>query len=252
MGRSKKYVLKTSPSKIESNILVIWGPMYAGKTTEMSIKVLKLRQKHKRVMLVASNIDDRYKKSGSTSLEMHSNLGLTFAPEDVEIVTSIDEISYERISGYDVVCIDEGQFIEGDLVQWVITAAVMFDKRVIIGGLNMWHDKKPIESLAHLVSIGAQSKFLFSQCQVCGEHDIATFSPRIRRTNMHSDTKKRLIENRARLRSSGADGVPEDVENTLSKAYFDSHIKIGGKDLYAAACYGCYTKVADVPPMNCE
>ena len=81
-------------------IHLIIGPMFAGKTTEMIRIVNKYKYAKKRCLFIKHVIDDRYNKKYITT---HNKI--------TEIATTATKLMNLDVSNYDVIGIDEGQFV---------------------------------------------------------------------------------------------------------------------------------------------
>jgi len=232
--------INCAPATLGDLVTVINGPMYAGKTTELSIQMMQHRSKRRKVMVVISALDTRIKRYSCNALETHSEIGLIVQSSDIVTVRSIEEIPVEQYMPYDVVCIDEAQFIQGDVYNWVLVAALEHRKRVIVCGLNLWKDKTPVYITTMLVASGANNRFLASDCQRCHRKGVAIYSPQIG-AYISDDTRERLNIGRAELRGSNFDAIPEQIDVACDT---DAKIRPGGIETYAASCPACYEHIA--------
>ena len=151
------------------SITIIYGCMFAGKTTEL----LRYIKKSSNFIVFKPSIDTR----SSNCIKSHN--GKTYPAINF---STIDEL-YSQINDVKNIFIDEGQFVE-NLINFCLDVRLM-DKNVYVAGLNYTFDKKPFGDILKLVEIADTRVSLFAKCQ-CGKP--ASFTARTSK-----DTKKIII-----------------------------------------------------------
>ncbi|CAG9461939.1 unnamed protein product [Pedinophyceae sp. YPF-701] len=155
------------------SIQVICGPMFAGKTTELLRQVAQHEQAGRRVLLVKPAVDNRYAEG-----EVVSHDGLRRPCVAVRDLGEVwDLIDAGGVSGrYDVVAVDEAQFLRG-LPGFCVEAAERYGMRVLVAGLDGDFLRRPFGDLTQLVPLADVVTRLAASCARCGER--APFSLRV-------------------------------------------------------------------------
>lgn len=136
-----------------SNITVFAGPMKSGKTQQ-------ILNEYKR-QLIAGKTVKMFKPSIDTRSE-----GVVLSRSGIDIpATEINKISDIEKYDADVYCIDEFQFLKGN----VETIERMADKgkKFFISGLNLTAEKKPFGKMADLLCISDDVHMLSAICDNC-------------------------------------------------------------------------------------
>ena len=180
------------------SILVITGPMFSGKTTELIRHLERAIYAKKKGAIFKPSLDKRYSKS-----DVVSHNGLRYpaivVPNTIDGVLNIYEKAKEL--KLDVICIDEAQFFPIELIDMVDRLADE-EKIVIVAGLNLDFRGEPFETMKELIARADDVIHLKAVCTVCG---------------MDATRTQRLIN-----------GEP---------APYDSpRILVGGRDVYEARC----------------
>jgi hypothetical protein len=109
-------------------IELIFGPMFAGKSTELLSRVRSEQGAGRTVALVKSSVDTRYKYDQVTT---HNG--------DKMACTAVDRLmpilEDATLMGKDVIAVDEAQFFH-DLVEFVLSASEKHNKTVLVAGLD--------------------------------------------------------------------------------------------------------------------
>lgn len=179
-------------------LVVITGPMFSGKTTELIRQLERSYYAKRKAAIFKPSLDKRYSEK-----EVVSHNGLRYpaivVPNDEEGVYEIYSKVHEL--GIDVVCIDEGQFFPIQLVE-VAEKLVEEGKLVFVAGLNLDFRGEPFETIKELLARADDIIHLKAVCTVCG---------------LDATRTQRLIN-----------GEP---------APYDSpKILVGGKEVYEARC----------------
>ncbi|MEM1598298.1 MAG: thymidine kinase [Pyrobaculum sp.] len=142
-------------------LVVIAGPMFAGKTTELIRRVERQVIAGRRAIVFKPSIDVRYSKA-----KVAAHNGLKFdayvvPPDDVG-VGYVEKLGVE----YDVVAVDEAQFFPPSLADVLNRLA---DGRIVIAaGLNLDFRGEPFETMARLMAYADKVVSLTAVCKVCG------------------------------------------------------------------------------------
>lgn len=153
-------------------IHVIFGPMFAGKTTALLERIAEEEAKGKTVTLVKSSKDCRYSEDkivshDGTARQCTSVLCL----EDLRGV-----IGEEKWTNTDVIAIDEAQFIP-DLVSFCVAVADEHNKKVIVAGLDGDFKRGRFGEILDLLPLCDSVTKLTAQCGICSSRP-ALFSLR--------------------------------------------------------------------------
>jgi thymidine kinase len=175
---------------------VICGPMFSGKSEEMIRRLRRAEIAGQRVVIFKPRIDDRYDAADVVS---HAGARMRAVP-----VSTALEIS-ERAQGFDVVGIDEVQFLEPAVVACALELA---DRglRVVAAGLDQDFRRLPFGPIPELLSRAEFVDKLQAVCHRCG-------GP--------ATTTQRLV-----------DGRPAP--------YSGETVVVGAAEQYEARCRGCH------------
>ncbi len=180
------------------SLIVITGPMFSGKTTELIRHLERAMYAKKKAGVFKPSLDKRYDEK---NIVTHNGLSYPaiVVPNNIDGIVEIYKKSLEL--NLDVICIDEAQFFPIELVD-VIEKLVEEDKIVVVAGLNLDFRGEPFETMKELLARADDIVHLKAVCTVCG---------------MDATRTQRLI-----------DGKP---------APYDSpRILVGGSEVYEARC----------------
>ena len=184
---------------------VITGPMYAGKTTELLRRLNREALIRSKVIYIKHCSDTRSSGPYSTHNPFHNEKSkksnITFY--SFETLTGIDPLIEEN----DVIGVDEAQFFD-DLFVNVLKWVEMYNKHVIVAGINADCKRKSFDSILKLEPYSDTFIKLMSLCGICAEK-------KIRRPALFTH------------KYSGS----------------ESRVEIGGVDKYIPVCRSCYHKV---------
>ncbi len=180
---------------------VICGPMFSGKSEEMIRRLRRAEIAGQRVVIFKPRIDDRYDAADVVS---HAGARMRAVP-----VSSAVEIS-ERAQGFDVVGIDEVQFLEPAVVTCALELAER-GLRVVAAGLDQDFRRLPFGPMPELLSRAEFVDKLQAVCHRCG-------GP--------ATTTQRLV-----------DGRPAP--------YSGETVVVGAAEQYEARCRGCHEAGVD-------
>ncbi len=152
-------------------LIVITGPMFAGKTTRL-LKEVQKASKNRSPILFRSQIDNRY----STS-DVVSHDGFRLPAITLQGGEGCIPALKAAASKYDVIAIDEAQFWQGTKGFAETLDRISDSKTVYVATLNKDADGNPFEISKELVSLADRVCSLESKCSKCGGK--AGFSQRI-------------------------------------------------------------------------
>jgi thymidine kinase len=170
--------------------------MFSGKSEEMIRRLRRAEIAGQRVVIFKPQVDDRY---DATDVVSHAGARMRAVP-----VASVAEIE-ERAEGFDVVGIDEAQFLGAGVVA---TALGLADRgvRVVVAGLDQDFRRLPFGPMPELLTHAEFVDKLQAVCHRCG-------GP--------ATTTQRLV-----------DGLPAP--------YSGETVVVGAAEQYEARCRGCH------------
>lgn len=148
-------------------IEIVCGGMFSGKTEELIRRARRAHIAGQNIVLVKPAIDKRYSDNEIVSHNESTLPGV--------VVDAADQIVL-LTSNCDVVCIDEAQFFDDQIVEVVNTLANE-GKRVIVTGLDMDYKGKPFGPMPYLLAVAEYVTKLHAICAESGK--MAHFSQRI-------------------------------------------------------------------------
>ncbi len=146
--------------------------MFSGKTEELIRRLRRAHYARQRVVVYKPVIDDRY---GAEALVSHSEQRIP-----AQSIRCAADILAALELGYDVVGIDEIQFLEHKLSE-VAECLANSGVRVIAAGLDMDYRGSPFETVADLMARAEYVSKLHAICTRCGQN--AHRSLRLTRSN---------------------------------------------------------------------
>lgn len=158
----------------EVGLKVITGPMFSEKSGVL-IHSLNIAEAYegKKVIVFKPDSETRDGKC-----KVVSRTGLV--REAVELPECInDEVIFSTIElcrGYDVIGFDETQFFKGRIVELI--QALIFEKRVIVSGLNMDYEGIPFGRMGDIIALADEIEHLYPVCANCKKRR-AIFSQRL-------------------------------------------------------------------------
>ncbi len=148
------------------HIQLIVGCMFSGKTSELLRRARIYQIAGKSTILVKYKKDTRYSVD---SVSTHDRL------ETKAIVAETLGEVYETIKSYDVILVDEGQFVPD--IDTIAEQLANENKVVIIAALDGTFQQKPFGRIPYLIPKAEQYDKLHAVCKKC--FNIASFSFRI-------------------------------------------------------------------------
>lgn len=139
-------------------ITLILGPMFSGKSTEMLRMLNRGIIANKRCILLRSDKDTRdYIARGVLD---NTKLEIRYLKEDAEDITYLID--------YDVIGIDEIQFISSKILLKIIKLLSGSNKHIILSGLNGTSEQKSFESVSTVIPYVDNITKLNAVCTKCG------------------------------------------------------------------------------------
>ncbi|MGB9976980.1 thymidine kinase [Thermovenabulum sp.] len=139
---------------------VICGSMFSGKTEELIRRLRRCRIAGQSVVLLKPVIDKR------SVCEAKSHDGNTF--EAVEVTNGLDIL--KASANVQVVGIDEAQFLPEDAIQAIIDLSRIYEKRVIVSGLDMDYKGRPFGIMPVLLAVADEITKLHAVCEDCKQN----------------------------------------------------------------------------------
>lgn len=162
----------------EVGLKVITGPMFSEKSGVL-IHSLNISEAYegKKVMVFKPDCETRDGKC-----KVVSRTGLTREAEELpDFIT--DEVIADTVEfcrNYDVIGFDETQFFRGKIVELI--QALIFNKRVIVSGLNMDYEGIPFGRMGDIMALADEVEHLYPICASCRKRR-AVFSQRLSNGN---------------------------------------------------------------------
>jgi len=148
-------------------IEVICGGMFSGKTEELIRRAKRAKIAGQKVLVVKPKTDNRY---SDTNVVSHNETAIP------SVVVSESQQIFELSNEFQVICIDEAQFFDGDIVE-VANNLANHQKRVIVAGLDMDYEGKPFGPMPYLLAIAEFVTKLHAICTKSGM--LASYSQRV-------------------------------------------------------------------------
>lgn len=149
------------------SIEVICGGMFSGKTEELLRRARRALIAGQKLVLIKPVQDNRYSENSVVSHDQNRMESFS-----VSSAVEIPPLTQDM----DVVCIDEAQFFDLDLID-VVNDLANKGKRVILAGLDMDYEGKPFEPVPQLLAIAESITKLHAICSKSGL--MANFSQRV-------------------------------------------------------------------------
>ena len=147
-----------------SNLTLILGPMFSGKTTEL-LRILSIYSKINIKCLFINSIKDN--RDNNESFSTHNSMLKTSEDFDFIKVNYLNDIFLNKnIKAYEVFGIDEAQFME-DLDSTVLRLYNNYNKKIIVCSLNGDYKRRPYEKVNNLIPYCDNIIKLNSYCYYC-------------------------------------------------------------------------------------
>ncbi len=140
-------------------IEVICGSMFSGKTEELIRRLNRAKIAKQKVQIFKHAIDKRYNANHVVSHDANAIYSTS-----VQTAQEIRELA----ENVDLICIDEVQFFDEQIIEVCIELANS-GKRVIVAGLDMDFKGEPFGFMPQLMAIAEFINKLHAVCMQCGE-----------------------------------------------------------------------------------
>jgi len=167
VGSKEGYKTPIHPSKM--SLQIYFGPMFAGKSSEILRIVNRYKSIDKPMCIVSYMGDRRY--SSEEMLMNHNSVGVPC--KKVQALYELYDLPVFRHAK--LVIIDEAQFYP-DLYDFVLKTVETLKKDVVLVGLDGDADRKPFGDLLKCVPLADDVFKLKSFCKLCGDGTEALFS----------------------------------------------------------------------------
>lgn len=200
--------ITSGPGSLEA---IIFGPMYAGKTTKLMQRLTMFADVGVPVLYINHVIDDRVTESSDDVVTSHNSQykGSSHKVETIK-VSSLDGVDVSR---YSVIGIDEGQFFS-DIVETVRKWVLEEGKHVFIASLDGDSNIKPFGRVHELICL----------CSPKGLYKLEAKCMNCLAESLNSDQFS-LVPAGFTFKKAGDNSKQQDV---------------GGVDKYLAVCLRCY------------
>ena len=169
--------IEVSDKKEVGYLVLILGPMFSGKSTEMIRRVRRIMSKNKSIIVIKHSSDTRYSQNSICShdklkIDCISLQNISDLFDNDEYVTKFNKSKY--------VAIEEGQFFQ-DLYNNVVSFINIHHKHVIVVGLDGDYLQLPFgnSDLIRLMPHAEEIIKLQGYCQLCEDLVPASFTRRI-------------------------------------------------------------------------
>jgi thymidine kinase len=154
---------------IDKMSLELWvGPMFAGKSSALQ-SIVKRHQSLGWPMLVMNHsLDDRY---GTSSVVNHDKQGIP-AKSVKELLPLLKDSEFISAK---LIVIDEAQFFE-DLLPFVTTALDVYEKHIVVVGLDGDAERKPFGQIGLLLPHCDKIIKMTALCSYCKDGTAAIFT----------------------------------------------------------------------------
>lgn len=148
---------------------LILGPMFSGKTTLLIEKLSELYAIGFKVLYINHSIDSRSDKGFSTHSDVIQHLHF-----DTLYATKLDTLDPGVLHTYDVIGIDEAQFFDANIIEFVINMLEKHNKYVIVAGLIADYKRNRFGHTLDLIPLCDNLYKRYSYCSLCYQKKIVT------------------------------------------------------------------------------
>ena len=152
------------------SLQLVLGCMFSGKSSYLLSSIKKYREIQWPVFIITSNLDDRYTKE--VKIVNHNQESCS---ADISVKRLSDLTNNRRFLEAKVIIIEEGQFYE-DLLPFVLESVELYEKHVIVAGLDGDASRKPFGHLLELIPYCDSIVKLKAFCKECNDGTEALFT----------------------------------------------------------------------------
>ena len=150
---------------------IILGPMFSGKSSHLLSIIHKYNAIKFPIFIITSAHDIRYKEGSIVNHNQDS------FPADVAVVSLNNIKTNTKFLEASVIIIEEAQFYD-DLVPFVLECLEVYEKGVILAGLDGDVHRKPFGKILDLIPYCDSVVKLKALCKICNDGTEAIFSSR--------------------------------------------------------------------------
>jgi thymidine kinase len=158
----------------KSRIDIIFGPMFAGKSSFLIKQIRLLKILDKKFLVVKPKIDNRYAQNSIVSHDMIKEPCIT--------IDNLSHIFNNNLEDINTIFIDEAQFFT-NLVTNVLKIVEEMNINVFIVGLDGDFNRNKFGEILDLIPYSDTCKKIHSLCKLCKDGTPAIFSKRICHNN---------------------------------------------------------------------
>ena len=152
------------------SLQLVLGCMFSGKSSYLLSSIHKYKEINWPVFIITSNLDKRYTEEAKIVNHNQDSCVADIA------VKSLNEVSKnKKFLDAKVIIIEEGQFYE-DLVSFVLECVELYEKHVIVAGLDGDASRKPFGHLLELIPYCDNIVKLKAFCKLCNNGTEALFT----------------------------------------------------------------------------
>ncbi len=174
-----------------TNLDIIIGPMFAGKSCELIRRIRLLKVLKKEYIVIKPIIDNRYDNLHDSNMIVSHN----FDKEHCVVLSKLEEI-YEKCSlndsNIDTIFIDEGQFFP-DLKNVVLKLVENNKINVVITGLDGDYNRNKFGQILDLIPYCNTCTKINAACIKCLDGTPAPFSYRIKQDDYTNDYSNQVL-----------------------------------------------------------
>lgn len=163
----------TTKNKSSGFLHVICGPMFSGKTTELIRICNQYNSIGYNILSVNYSKDKRYDNNGNICSHNREMFNTTLSLIDLN-----DLINYENIKNYEIIVIDEVQFLK-NAFNSILYLVENMGKTVIVSGLDGDFRRVPFGDVCSLIAFADKMTRLTAVCKLSKNFEDAPFSRRI-------------------------------------------------------------------------
>jgi thymidine kinase len=158
--------------KIES----IFGPMYAGKTSELLKRILWLKHQNLDILVIKPKVDNRYSDDEIVTHTGH-RFPCLYTNKLMDLLEVIPVLNRQlsKVLLQHTVFIDEVQFFELDDLKLFVKKLQSNGINIVAAGLDQDSSGIPFESSAYILALSDDVTKIKSYCSVCGQPATKTF-----------------------------------------------------------------------------
>ena len=153
----------------EGKLLVITGPMFAGKSEELLREITRITYTEQPFLVVKPDIDGRYSEN---DIVTHNGRKIPALKLKVgnETWEELDRLSEGKLKKAVYIGFDEGQFFSQKLVDLCLQL-IDDGKKVIVAGLDTDYKRRPFGPMPNLMAHADEVRKLKAVCSKCKKRE---------------------------------------------------------------------------------